>query len=62
MFVKIFRIYFSSGREIVTKADDYETFTHGNNFMEGILRKDHRIIARLNLDHVECIEEVIEYE
>lgn len=56
--MKFFRVHFTSGRVALIKADRYAPSIN-DIFAEGVLSKDGKIVARLNLEHVECIEEVI---
>ena len=55
--MKLFRVQFASGKVNLIKADRYVPSIN-DIFAEAILSKDGKIVARLNLEHVECIEEV----
>ena len=56
--MKFFRVQFASGKVNLIKADRYAA-SYNDIFAEGILSEHGHIVARLNLEHVECIEEVI---
>ncbi len=57
--MKFFRVQFVSGKEKLIKADTCETLMRDIFLKEAVLRMmDGNIVARLNLEHVECIEEV----
>lgn len=55
--MKFFRVQFVSGKVNLIDADKYVPSIN-DIFAEAVLSKDGRIVARLNWEHVECIEEV----
>lgn len=55
--MKFFRVQFASGNLNIIRANTC-TFQTNDIFAEAILSKDGVVVARLNLEHVECIEEV----
>lgn len=56
--MKFFRIQFVSGKVNLIKADECTTLMRDIFLKEAVLRDNGNIVARLNLEHVECIEEV----
>ena len=62
--MKIFRVQFCSGRIALIKADEFEILFNSNtDFKEGRFRiKGVGVIAKVNMDRVELIEEVRENE